>query len=693
MDIGFKGYPFTWKNNQEGQRRIEVRLDRALCTAAWFAMFSNTIVFHELPLDSDHNPLRIEFEGLKSRTKTPFRFDARWLQKEECHEIVNRNWDAVGLCEDRMRKCEKELETWAKQMYQDQNKRLMEIQKRLEEILLNDRADDIIEEEKCLMNELASIWKDEELFWSQRSRINGLQKGDQNTNFFHSSTVHRKQRNKIVSLKDEDGNLFSHRADISSHVTEFYHSFFTKSDRIESSTIQDFPKLVTQELNDEMCIMPTVEEIKAVVFNLGPTKSSGPDGFTGMFIRRFWSRVGPDFCKEVQGFFHTSIMPQGWNDAHIALIPKVQSPEMISQFRPISCCNFRYKIISKILASRMKKWLPGLVSEMKAAFTRGGMIQDNIIILHEILHQFKNHRNGDWDMMIKLDMCKAYDLVDWECLDTILEAYGFLEKWRGWVNACIRTIKFSILLNGSPTESFFPTRGIRQDDTISPFLFILMSNTLSFLIDKALSRGEIRGIKLNQNCPRVSHCLFADDTVIFGKASVNEADHIQRILRHYGEVTGQEINASKSSIFFSKNTPEAIRNLVTNKFGFPPSICHDKYLGVPSEWGRSKKETFQFLLDRMEKKGESWKSLLLSPGGKKVLLKAVIQAIPSYIMSVFLLPLSLTCKMDSILKKFFWSGSMKKKSIHWCNARVLEKPKEEGGVGFRNFHCSTCTYW
>ncbi|CAL1374841.1 unnamed protein product [Linum trigynum] len=274
--------------------------------------------------------------------------------------------------------------------------------------------------------------------------------------------------------------------------------------------------------------------------------------------------------------------------------------------------------------------------------------------------------------MMKLDMRKAYGLVDWDCLDSILKAYGFSEKWRGWINACIRTVKFSILLNGSPTEPFFPSRGIRQGDPISPFLFILMS----ILIDEAVAKVDIHGIKLNRNCPRISHCLFADDTVIFGKASVREAYHIQSILRRYSEATGQEINANKSSIFFSKNTPEAIKMLVTNKFGFPPSVCHDKYLGVPSERGRSKKETFMFLLERIEKKGESWKSLLLSPGGKEVLLKVVIQAITSYIMSVFLLSLSLANKMDSILKRFFWSGSMKKKSIHWRDARVLEKQKK-----------------
>ncbi|CAL1378165.1 unnamed protein product [Linum trigynum] len=130
-----------------------------------FSTYSESIVYHELPIESDHSPLRLEFEGPKRKAKKSFRFDARWLQSEECYEIVNRNWDEGGLCQDRMTKCEKELEKWAKQMYLDQNKIVCEIQKRIEEILLMEQTQDIIDEEKSIMNELVAIWKDEELFW------------------------------------------------------------------------------------------------------------------------------------------------------------------------------------------------------------------------------------------------------------------------------------------------------------------------------------------------------------------------------------------------------------------------------------------------------------------------------------------------------------------------------------------------
>ncbi|CAL1383537.1 unnamed protein product [Linum trigynum] len=245
-------------------------------------------------------------------------------------------------------------------------------------------------------------------------------------------------------------------------------------------------------------------------------------------------------------------------------------------------------------------------------------------------------------MMLKLDMKKAYDMLDWECLETLLENYGFDKRWCRWVSSCIRTVNFSILFNGEAAEEFKLSRGIRQGDPLSPFLFILMSNALTFLIDKAVSQNQLKGIRLNARCPILTHCLFADETVILGKADHQEAEKILDLIREYGAITGQEVNINKSYVFFSANVPDADKAAIIAHIGFASSNCHTKYLGVPTEWGNSKKETFQFLIHRMEKMREAWKSLLLSHGGKEVLLKAVIQAIPSYIMYLFNLPVNLT---------------------------------------------------
>ncbi|CAN1823097.1 LINE-1 retrotransposable element ORF2 protein [Linum perenne] len=268
---------------------------------------------------------------------------------------------------------------------------------------------------------------------------------------------------------------------------------------------------------------------------MGLNKAPGRDGFSGHFYRKYWEVIGPQVCQEVKSFFQNSKMPAGWNDTHIVLILKVSHPEEVSQFRPISCCNFNYKIISKIMATRIKKWIPSIVSDMQAAFTIRRAIQDNIMIVHEVMHHFKN-RSGKfkWDMMIKMDMKKAYDMVEWDDLREILRAMGFQNRWCKWIKECIRTVRFSVLFNGIPIDPFHPSRGIRQGDPMSPFLFILLTNSLSFLIDKGIRERRLRGIKLNNRCPTLTYVLFADDIIIFSDRSDCDQGDYGKICKPHG---------------------------------------------------------------------------------------------------------------------------------------------------------------
>ncbi|CAL1400635.1 unnamed protein product [Linum trigynum] len=127
------------------------------------------------------------------------------------------------------------------------------------------------------------------------------------------------------------------------------------------------------------------------------------------------------------------------------------------------------------------------------------------------------------------------------------------------------------------------SRVIRHRDPLSLFLFILMSNALSILIEKGLSRNSIHDLKMKPNCPRLFHCLFVDDTVIFGKASREEPEAIMRIINEYKSLTGQEVNLEKFPVFFTKNTSADLRQIITSHLNFPSAISYDSYLGVPTD--------------------------------------------------------------------------------------------------------------
>ena len=165
------------------------------------------------------------------------------------------------------------------------------------------------------------------------------------------------------------------------------------------------------------------------------------------------------------------------------MIPKVKNLDLVSEFRPISLCNVLYKIFSKVLANRLKKILPHIIIEQQSAFTKNRLISDNILVAFELLHCLQNHKSTKGDFMaLKLDMSKAYDHVEWAFLEKIMRKLGFNEKWVTLMMLCVSTVSYSILINGAPNGYIRPTRGRRQGDPISPFLFLICLKGLHGLL-------------------------------------------------------------------------------------------------------------------------------------------------------------------------------------------------------------------
>lgn len=183
--------------------------------------------------------------------------------------------------------------------------------------------------------------------------------------------------------------------------------------------------------------------------------------------------------------------------------------EKIYEFRPISLCNVIYKLISKVLANRLKPLLPFIVSENQSAFETGRVITDNILMAFKTLHYMKNHQNGNTGFMaLKLDMSKTYDRVEWSSLKCLLRKMGFHNKWVDLMMECITTVSYSILINGEPSQTIRPSRGLRQRDLLSPYLFLLCTEGLQDLLTKAAASGDIRGIFIYRNGPRLTHLFF-----------------------------------------------------------------------------------------------------------------------------------------------------------------------------------------
>lgn len=208
------------------------------------------------------------------------------------------------------------------------------------------------------------------------------------------------------------------------------------------------------------------------------------------------------------------------NSTFIALIPKVEEANKPEKFRPIALCNVIYKIISKVIANRLKSILPGIISEEQLGYVEGRQILDNILLAQEMIHTL--HSRKEAGMLMQLDLSKAYDKVSWNYLEAILDAFGFYRQWINWILALIKSSRFSILVNGAPSAPFTPTWGIRQGDPLSPFLFVILMEGLSRIIAKKKVEGSIKGLQLIRSIPATTHQQFVDDTMLHGIPTVKE---------------------------------------------------------------------------------------------------------------------------------------------------------------------------
>ena len=192
---------------------------------------------------------------------------------------------------------------------------------------------------------------------------------------------------------------------------------------------------------------------------------------------------------------------------------------------------------------------------------------------------------------------------------------GFCQKWVNLVSARIRSVTYSILLNGQPHSLITPSRGLRQGDPLSPYLFLMVTEGLHDLFKKAKENENIKGVSLCAAGPWVSHLLFVDDSLVFCRATIAECVQIQSLLFIYEQASGQSINRGKTSIFFSSNTPYTLQNAISVFLGAPVSHRYEHYLGLPSLVGRGKKRSFSLIKERIWNKLKGWKKKLLSQAG------------------------------------------------------------------------------
>eukprot|EP00253_Pinus_taeda_P015705 PITA_15705 len=646
---------------------------------------------------SNHWPVKLEIDLKQRPPNKPFRFEAFWLRKEGLMEKLEEWWrmseqrgkNNMHTFQLKLKEMKNKIKKWNK----EESGNITEDKKRLEQRMADLQQMDIMEgieeertqEEGRVLNQLEERRKQEEILWKQKSRVQWLREGERNTKFFHKEMVQHRQRNRIFSIKNQEGQRVIQHEEIEKVMVNHFKDILREPQTNRADAIAkistEIPNVVTRDQNLALMRKITMEEVEDIVRNMKRNKAPGPDGYTVEFFQAGWKFLAAEVLEVVEEARINQRIWPGINSTLLTLIPKTNQAEQADGFRPIALCNVIYKIVASIAAQRLKLILPSIISPEKTGFVEGRQILDGLVVAQEVLHTMKTKKEKG--MLIKLDLSKAYDRLSWKYLERILKAFGFCDRWVNWVISMISTLNFSILLNGAPTATFNASRGLRQGDPLSPFLFIISAEGLGRYFKKEARERKIQGLRLWGNRTTVTHQQFVDDIMIYCKATLKEVNRIKKILELFMDGSGMEVNKDKSTTFFF-NTAEPVKNHLTRVMGYRTGDLPTKYLGTMLDTSTLKIGNWKNIIEKIMKRLDNWTFRALNLAVRVVLLKATIQAIPIYPLSVMAAPKGICNKLVEIYRKFLWGGPKQQKKWALYSWKSLTKPKEKGGLGVRD---------
>ncbi|XP_021864500.2 uncharacterized protein [Spinacia oleracea] len=693
-EIPFSGPRYTWTNKCLGESLILERLDWGYVTSLWFDEFPEGRIRNEPITVSDHAAICYESSPSILTRRRPYQIENWCLKLTEIQDLVKRSWAPSGqgscmfLVSSNLRVIRNGLQDWCLTKrklwginWKEANKELLQ---QVNDNMNLDQGNRYVEK----INEWIPICRLQFEYWQQRMKERWIKEGDCNSQIMYRTVKQRKSRNEIITLKNEHDEWIEGQSQVSKVIMNSLEDIFNppnanqQRENIDLTLRQlDLPKITAsclEELNKPF----TMKEIRDAMFHIHVSKSPGPDGFSAEFFKTYWNTVGGLVTKSITRFFETGYLLKEWNQSLLVMIPKIPNPELASHFRPISLCNTIYKCISKCLVNRMKGVLPEVISNFQHAFIPGRYMEDNILLSHELINMV-NTRKSKPMAVVKLDISKAYDRVNWTFLLKVLQAYGFPSKWVQMISQCITTVSYKAVINGKTTDTFVPQCGLRQGDPLSPYLFLFCMDILSRMMSLAEDIKLIKGLKVTRRSPSITHLFFADDAMLFFKANVEACENIMEILERVGTISGQKLNLNKSYVKFSPFMRDADKESLKAILSMPSTNKMGTHLGVPVDIQGKKSVHFQFLVDVIARKILSWAGLHLSPPSKLILIQTVLLSISSHVMRCLKVPLSIANKIDSLISKFWWAGG-KESAMHWVKRDITNRPKSMGGLGIRS---------
>lgn len=373
-----------------------------------------------------------------------------------------------------------------------------------------------------------------------RSRLVFLKDGDANTRLFHLQCSHRMRKKHISTLEFRGVVAIDQEAKADLLFEYFQEAIGTSANRTAAI---DLMAIGLAQVDLEHLEHPfTEEEIWSTIKELPRDKSPGTDGFTAEFYRSAWGIIKHDVLRAFDYFYETNRgQLHRLNGALITLLPKKRDAKSPADYRPISLIHSFAKLAAKVLANRLAPSMHQLVDINQSAFIKNRSIHDNFKLVELAAKALHRHKKAT--ILLKLDISKAFDTVDWSFLLQVLQAMGFGARWRDWISALISTASTSILLNGEPGNKIANRRGLRQGDPLSPMLFILVMEVLHRLFAAAIQANVLATSPIQAIQHQCS--LYADDVVLFITPTRQDLVTTREVLNFFASASGLRTNLTK----------------------------------------------------------------------------------------------------------------------------------------------------
>ncbi|XP_074315285.1 uncharacterized protein LOC141651471 [Silene latifolia] len=534
MDCPATGSLFTWCNKHEPATRVYSRLDRVLVNQKWLQDHPQAYAFFYCEGIFDHCPCVVQSKLVGGKKKRSFKYFNMWSKSVDFQQCVKTVWDQNWpgtkmyklVC--KLKHLKGPLKNLNKNDFEGVENNYVRAQMYLEKVQLSLRTDplnpDLIVQEREAASSVRFLNEACDEFLLQKSKAIWVEKGDCNTKYFHS----------IIKARQ-------------SAFLDFYTSLLGSSAETISvaKNVVQLGKLCTVDHHATLLAPVTKAEIKQVLFSIPPHKAAGPDGYSSAFFRDSWDTVGETVCEAITDFFQHGHLLKQLNHTLVTLIPKCDIPQNVSQFRPISCCNVIYKTISKLICNRLATILPSIISDNQGGFIKGRSIVENILICQDIVRCY-NRKSVSPRFMLKVDLKKAYDSVNWEFMKQMLTFLNFPQKFIDLVMECITTASYSLVLNGEVFGHFKGAKGLRQGDPLSPLLFTIAMEYLSRVLNYTTSTMPF---KFHPMCSKLqlSHLMFVDDLLLFCKGDVNSIMILLRSFATFSCASGLQMNSNKTN--------------------------------------------------------------------------------------------------------------------------------------------------